>query len=100
MGAAPLPKDSASNLSIGQVLAKLSIEFPELSSSKIRFLEDQGLVLPERSAGGYRTYTLPLVERIRVVLSLQRDHFRLQRDSESPGGSQSLPLGACSATTS
>ncbi|MFM6982150.1 MAG: MerR family transcriptional regulator [Microbacteriaceae bacterium] len=75
MGPVPLPKDSASNLSIGQVLAKLSIEFPELSSSKIRFLEDQGLVLPERSAGGYRTYTLPLVERIRVVLSLQRDHF-------------------------
>lgn len=75
MAAVPLRKDAANNLSIGQVLAKLSIEFPELSSSKIRFLEDQGLVLPERSASGYRTYTALHVERIRIVLSLQRDHF-------------------------
>lgn len=62
-------------LSIGQVLARLNPEYPELSNSKLRFLEDQGLVTPSRTKSGYRKFTAEDVERLRVILSLQRDHY-------------------------
>ncbi|MBF4994830.1 MerR family transcriptional regulator [Arthrobacter gandavensis] len=62
-------------LNIGQVLADLSAEFPGISASKIRFLEEKGLVSPQRTAAGYRKYTSQDVERLRFVLALQRDQY-------------------------
>ncbi|GAB2672841.1 transcriptional regulator FtsR [Thalassiella azotivora] len=61
--------------SIGEVLAELKPEFPELSHSKLRFLEDRGLVTPQRTPSGYRKFSPADVERLRLVLALQRDHF-------------------------
>ncbi|GGD42457.1 MerR family transcriptional regulator [Microbacterium faecale] len=66
---------SASLLSIGQVLSKLSAEFPALTSSKLRFLEVQGIVTPERTASGYRKFASTDVGRLRLALTLQRDHY-------------------------
>ncbi|MGH3518872.1 MAG: transcriptional regulator FtsR [Haloechinothrix sp.] len=62
-------------LSIGAVLAQLRPEFPDVTISKIRFLESEGLVLPARTASGYRQFTVADVERLRFVLSAQRDHY-------------------------
>src|SRR5690606_36178714 len=62
-------------LSIGQVLSKLSGEFPALTSSKLRFLEVQGIVSPQRTASGYRKFAPSDVERLRLALTLQRDHY-------------------------
>jgi DNA-binding transcriptional MerR regulator len=62
-------------LSIGQVLAKLGPEFPDLSPSKLRFLEDQGLISPQRTASGYRKFDAADLERLRYILTLQRDHY-------------------------
>jgi DNA-binding transcriptional MerR regulator len=62
-------------LSIGQVLAKLSPEFTDLTPSKLRFLEEQGLVTPARTASGYRKFSPEDVDRLRLVLSMQRDHY-------------------------
>lgn len=61
-------------LSIGQVLAKLSPEFPELTPSKLRFLEEQKLVSPTRTDAGYRKFSSGDVERLRIILTLQREH--------------------------
>lgn len=61
--------------SIGQVLAILRTEFPEISISKIRFLEAEGLITPQRAPSGYRRYTEGDVERLRYVLSVQREHY-------------------------
>ena len=64
--------DSAlSLLGIGQVLAELKPEFPSLSISKIRFLEDQGLLEPQRTPSGYRKFTFGDVERLRLILRHQ-----------------------------
>lgn len=62
-------------LSIGQVLARLTPEFPDLSSSKLRFLEERGLVSPARTASGYRKFSPSDLERLRIVLGMQRDHY-------------------------
>jgi DNA-binding transcriptional MerR regulator len=62
-------------LSIGDVLTLLRQEFPDITISKIRFLESQGLVNPERSPSGYRKFYEPDVERLRWVLRQQREHF-------------------------
>jgi len=62
-------------LSIGQVLAKLTPEFSDLSPSKLRFLEDRELVSPGRTPAGYRTYSPADVDRLRFVLTVQRDHY-------------------------
>lgn len=66
---------SKSVLSIGQVLAKLLPEFPDLTHSKLRFLEDQGLISPERTVSGYRKFSNDDIERIRFILTLQRDNY-------------------------
>ena len=66
---------SAGLLSIGQVLARLSPEFPTLTSSKLRFLEVQGIVTPLRTESGYRKFTPDDLERLRLALTLQRDHY-------------------------
>jgi DNA-binding transcriptional MerR regulator len=62
-------------LSIGDVLAELRDEFPDITISKIRFLESQGLVEPERTPSGYRKFYAHDVERLRFVLRQQREHF-------------------------
>jgi DNA-binding transcriptional MerR regulator len=62
-------------LSIGEVLVRLRDEFADISISKIRFLETNGLVTPERTPSGYRKFSLVDVERLRYVLRMQRDHF-------------------------
>ncbi|WP_285043148.1 MerR family transcriptional regulator [Plantibacter sp. LMC-P-059a] len=67
--------DAAPLLSIGQVLARLTPEFPELSNSKLRFLEEQGLVSPARTKSGYRKFSGDDLERLRLILSMQRDHY-------------------------
>ena len=66
---------SAGLLSIGQVLARLSPEFPTLTSSKLRFLEVQGIIAPTRTESGYRKFSPADLERLRLALTLQRDHY-------------------------
>ncbi|MEV4187441.1 MerR family transcriptional regulator, partial [Streptosporangium canum] len=63
------------HMSIGEVLALLQGEFPDVSISKIRFLEGEGLIEPERSPSGYRKFTYADVERLRYILSEQRDRY-------------------------
>jgi DNA-binding transcriptional MerR regulator len=60
---------------IGEVINTLKKEFPDVTVSKIRFLESQGLIEPARSRSGYREFTPSDVERIRYILRQQRDHF-------------------------
>ncbi len=62
-------------VTIGRVCKELKAEFPSISISKIRFLEDQRLITPQRTEGGYRKYTQNDVERLRTILRLQRDEF-------------------------
>jgi DNA-binding transcriptional MerR regulator len=62
-------------MSIGDVLADLGVEFPALSPSKLRYLEEQGLVAPARTPAGYRKYCPADVERLRFVLTAQRDQY-------------------------
>jgi DNA-binding transcriptional MerR regulator len=62
-------------MSIGEVLAHLRAEFPDATISKLRFLEAEGLVEPQRTAAGYRKYSWADVSRLRFVLTLQRDHY-------------------------
>lgn len=66
---------SAQQFRIGQVCKELREEFPDVSISKLRFLEDRGLVRPERTAGGYRMYTAEHVRQLRHILRMQRDEF-------------------------
>jgi DNA-binding transcriptional MerR regulator len=61
--------------SIGAVLDRLRGEFPDVTISKIRFLESEGLVSPARSASGYRQFSSADLERLRFVLAAQRDHY-------------------------
>ena len=60
---------------IGQVLDQLRADFPGVTIPKIRFLEDQGLVKPERTAAGYRKFSADDVTRLRYILTMQRDHY-------------------------
>jgi DNA-binding transcriptional MerR regulator len=62
-------------LTIGTVCHRLKPEFPDISISKIRYLEDQGLLTPKRTQGGYRLFGEDDVERLETILRLQRDEF-------------------------
>jgi len=62
-------------LTIGTVCGTLKDEFPDISISKIRYLEDQGLLAPRRTRGGYRLFSEDDVERLETILRLQRDEF-------------------------
>ncbi|MEN3539783.1 MerR family transcriptional regulator [Microbispora sp. ZYX-F-249] len=62
-------------MSIGEVLALLQGEFPDVTVSKIRFLEGEGLIEPQRSPSGYRKFTYTDVERLRYILRAQRDQY-------------------------
>jgi DNA-binding transcriptional MerR regulator len=63
------------SVTIGAVCKALVQEFPEISISKIRYLEDQKLLSPRRTQGGYRLYTQNDIQRLRTILRLQRDEF-------------------------
>jgi DNA-binding transcriptional MerR regulator len=79
---------------IGEVLAQLSGEFPNIRESKIRFLESEGLIEPARSPSGYRRFNRHDVERLRYILTEQRDHYLplrvIKERLDSPDGSDSL----------
>ena len=62
-------------LSIGQVLSKLNPEFPDLSPSKLRFLEESRLITPARTESGYRKFSSADLDRLRLVLTMQRDQY-------------------------
>lgn len=62
-------------LTIGQVLARLTSEFPDLTPSKLRFLEERKLINPARTESGYRKFSPSDLERLRFVLTVQRDHY-------------------------
>ncbi|MFD3523403.1 MerR family transcriptional regulator [Streptomyces sp. NPDC058653] len=75
-GPAPAPPPTGEPLaSIGMVLNQLRDEFPEVTISKIRFLESEGLVEPRRTPSGYRKFSPEDVERLTQVLRMQRDHY-------------------------
>lgn len=63
------------SMTIGAVCKALESEFPDISISKIRYLEDQKLLTPRRTPGGYRLYSSSDVERLRAILRMQRDEF-------------------------
>jgi DNA-binding transcriptional MerR regulator len=90
-------------VTIGSVCKALSPEFPDISISKIRYLEDQKLLSPRRTQGGYRLYTASDIQRLRTILRLQRDEFlplrvirqelaagRSERDVAAPSDGRSL----------
>ncbi|MCL1841533.1 MAG: MerR family transcriptional regulator [Propionibacteriaceae bacterium] len=61
--------------SIGAILPILKAEFPDITISKIRFLESEGLISPERAPSGYRRYSQADIDRLRYILRMQRDHY-------------------------
>jgi DNA-binding transcriptional MerR regulator len=90
-------------LGIGEVLARLRPEFPDVSVSKIRFLESEGLIEPARSPSRYRKFDEADVERLRYILTAQRDHYLplrvikerlLPPDGGASPARRSPPLGA------
>jgi DNA-binding transcriptional MerR regulator len=91
----------SATLTIGDVLAHLKVDFPDLTISKIRFLEQEGLVAPERTPSGYRKFSAGDVSRLKYVLAQQRDHYlplRVIKDQLDaidrglvPSGSSSTP---------
>ncbi|QHC66468.1 MerR family transcriptional regulator [Rathayibacter oskolensis] len=101
-----LPSGSTALLGIGQVLARLTTEFPDVTPSKLRFLEEQGLVSPARTDSGYRKFSSADVERLRMILALQRDHYlplkviRAYLDDVDAGREPSLPAGVGGAPAS
>jgi len=76
-------------LTIGTVCSMLKDEFPDISISKIRYLEDQGLLAPRRTQGGYRLFSEEDLERLETILRLQRDEFLplrvIRQELASPG---------------
>src|ERR1700733_6006541 len=83
-------------ITIGAVCKALELEFPDISISKIRYLEDQKLLTPRRTQGGYRLYTPDDVQRLRTILRLQRDEFLPLRviRHELAGGRSERQVGA------
>jgi DNA-binding transcriptional MerR regulator len=68
-------KAPAKSLTIGAVCDRVKAEFPDISISKIRYLEDQGLLAPKRTQGGYRLFGEDDVDRLETILRMQRDEF-------------------------
>ncbi len=79
-------------LRIGEVVRRLGPEFPDISISKIRYLEDEGLLQPRRTQGGYRLFSEGDLERLEMILRLQRDEFlplRVIKDQlDTPGAGE------------
>lgn len=84
------------HMTIGDVLGRLRGDFPDVTISKIRFLEAEGLVEPERSPSGYRKFSQSDIERLRFILAAQRDHYLplrviKERLEARDGGSDTSP---------
>lgn len=75
MDSLPEPGASRARMNIGQVLDQLRSDFPTVTIPKIRFLEEKGLIKPERTPSGYRKFSADDVQRLRYVLRMQRDHY-------------------------
>ena len=77
---------------IGEVVSRLREEFPDISISKIRFLEDEGLISPQRTRGGYRLFSETDLERLETILRLQRDEFLplrvIREELAAPGATE------------
>jgi len=102
-----VPDAPTEHLSIGEVLATLRDEFPDITISKIRFLESQGLIDPERTPSGYRKFYSDDIDRLRWILHQQKEHFlplkvikgrlddapqgALPTESEAPDGTGEAP---------
>lgn len=71
----PSPDRPRGKFNIGQVLDQLRGEYPGVTIPKIRFLEDKGLIKPERTASGYRKFSSTDVDRLRYILRMQREHY-------------------------
>jgi DNA-binding transcriptional MerR regulator len=90
-------------LSIGQVLARLTVEFPDLTPSKLRFLEERKLISPARTESGYRKFSPSDLDRLRFVLTMQREHYLPLKvikgylDDLDAGRQPELPRGTVSA---
>jgi DNA-binding transcriptional MerR regulator len=88
-------------LGIGEVLALLRGEFPDISISKIRFLESEGLIEPARSPSRYRKFDAADVERLRYILTAQRDEYlplRVIKERLVPPGGGERPAGSVAGT--
>jgi DNA-binding transcriptional MerR regulator len=79
-------------LRIGEVVRRLRDEFPDISISKIRYLEDEGLLTPRRTQGGYRLFSVEDVGRLETILRLQRDEFLplrvIREELDAPGAKE------------
>jgi DNA-binding transcriptional MerR regulator len=100
-------------VTIGSVCKALVQEFPDISISKIRYLEDQKLLSPRRTQGGYRLYTASDIQRLRTILRLQRDEFlplrvirqelaagRTEQEVAAPGAPRSMRRAVVTARDS
>jgi DNA-binding transcriptional MerR regulator len=93
--------------SIGQVVEQLKAEFPNLSITKVRYLEDRGLLAPARTPGRYRKFSAADVRRLRTILTLQRDEYlpldvirqRVDREMTAPAGGSLRPTSVPIRTT-
>jgi DNA-binding transcriptional MerR regulator len=108
MSTTPISEDSepkrpaAKPSTIGAVCKALSAEFPDISISKIRYLEEQRLLTPRRTPGGYRLYTSSDVSRLRTILRLQRDEFlplRVIRQELATGSPETAEVASSGAET-
>ncbi len=92
MSATAITPQESGLLTIGSVCRLLQEEFPDISISKIRYLEDQGLLAPRRTPGRYRLYGDDEVDRLRTILRLQRDEFLplrvIRQELASAGGKE------------
>src|SRR2546423_10827631 len=93
-------RKSQKSLTIGAVCKQLEREFPDISISKIRYLEDQKLLAPRRTQGGYSLYSPGDLSRLRTVLRLQRDEFlplRVIRQELAAGPAAAAGAGGAEA---
>ena len=94
----------AGYLTIGKVVSKLQEQYPDLSVSKVRYLEDEGLLTPSRTPGGYRLYSARDIQRLETILYLQKSRFlplsviKDELDGKK-GGADSTPEDCCEATS-
>ncbi len=71
----PQVRSTGKKKTIGAVLKEVKVEFPDVTLSKIRFLESEGLLCPSRSSSGYRRYSQADIDRLRYILTVQRDNY-------------------------
>jgi DNA-binding transcriptional MerR regulator len=103
VSAPAVPSQANRPLTIGAVCRLLREEFPDISISKIRYLENQGLLAPRRTPGRYRLYSEGDVDRLRTILRLQRDEFLplrvIRQELDSARGSERIRRAGRSAPT-